>query len=354
MYNITGWSGGGRRPLTYNLMPGQFRNTRVNVFPSQTIINNNIGNFGGCYDYGHCGCDGGSSTPKWMNWMMGIGFGTSLLGSILGMFGGGGGGGAAKADTATDEFASLKTLYPKNTFSKVGDTYVCVTKDGKQIRGKSPDELLNKLGGGDDGAGEIKTEIRDDLAEVKEEVSKFNQIYKPNFGIEIEAIEDKNDPDYKQYKVKTGGGNIEAGTTFRTISDLYAAVRNISNQPAINQQAVATTTPNAYTDFSNISITKVHDDSGQTQDINARQGTSKLTWNQKDGHDDKTTAPAKIEVISSRSGNKFTYTLTQETFDYNGKKYNVYQKANDPSQKYIIYNNQLLQTGDLAGKGTGY
>lgn len=155
MYNITGWSGGGRRPLTYNLMPGQFRNTRVNVFPSQTIINNNIGNFGGCYDYGHCGCDGGSSTPKWMNWMMGIGFGTSLLGSILGMFGGGGGGGAAKADTATDEFASLKTLYPKNTFSKVGDTYVCVTKDGKQIRGKSPDELLNKLGGGDEGAGEL-------------------------------------------------------------------------------------------------------------------------------------------------------------------------------------------------------
>lgn len=177
MYNITGWSGGGRRPLTYNLMPGQFRNTRVNVFPSQTIINNNIGNFGGCYDYGHCGCDGGSSTPKWMNWMMGIGFGTSLLGSILGMFGGGGGGGAAKADAPTDEFASLKTLYPKNTFSKVGDTYVCVTKDGKQIRGTSPEDLLNQLGNGDDdttnpdGAGSISEDPRaKEIAELKAKV----------------------------------------------------------------------------------------------------------------------------------------------------------------------------------------
>lgn len=353
MYNITGWSGGGRRPLSYNLMPGQFRNTRVNVFQNNTIINNNIGAFGGCYDYGDCGCGGGSNKMSWMDWTMMGGMLLNGLGNILSCFwGGGGGGGAEKAKAdAPDEFASLKTLYPKHTFSKVGDTYVCVTKDGKQIRGTSPEDLLNKLGGGEDGAGEVRTEIRDDLAEVKEEVTKFNATYKSQFGIEIEAIEDKTDPNYKQYKVKTGAGNIETGTTFRTISDLYTAMRNIKTVSTVTDP---NTTPNAYTDFSSISITKVHDDSGQTQDINARGGNATLTWTQKDGKDDKTTAPTKIEVTSARSGVKFTYTLTTETFDYQGKKYNVYQKANDPTQKYIIYNNQLLQTGDLAGKGTGY
>lgn len=99
-YNITGWSGGGRRPLTYNLKAGQFRGMgRVNVIPSQTtIINNNIiggGTFATqCYDTG---------TPKWLNWMMGIGLGSSLLGGILSMFGiggGGGGGGTASVEGA--------------------------------------------------------------------------------------------------------------------------------------------------------------------------------------------------------------------------------------------------------------
>ena len=92
MYSITGWSGGGRRPLTYNLKAGQFRGMgRVNVIPSQTtIINNNI--IGGgtvateCYDTG---------TPKWMKWMMGIGISSSLLGGILSLFGGGGNAGGA-------------------------------------------------------------------------------------------------------------------------------------------------------------------------------------------------------------------------------------------------------------------
>lgn len=94
MYSITGWSGGGRRPLTYNLKAGQFRGMgRVNVIPSQTtIINNNI--IGGGYQTYHC-CD--NSTPKWMNWMMGIGIGSTLLGGILNMFGIGGGGSSANS-----------------------------------------------------------------------------------------------------------------------------------------------------------------------------------------------------------------------------------------------------------------
>ena len=89
MYNITGWSGGGRRPLSYNLMPGQFRNTRVNVFSNPTIINNNIGGFGGCYDYGDCGC-GGSNKMSWMDWTMMGGMLLNGLGNLFACFWGGG------------------------------------------------------------------------------------------------------------------------------------------------------------------------------------------------------------------------------------------------------------------------
>lgn len=150
IYNITGWSGGGRRPLTYNLQPGQFRNTRVNVFPNQTIINNNIGSFGGCYDYGDCCCGGGNSTPKWMNWMMGIGMGTSLLGGIMNMFGLGGGAketeGAGEKKTpdtsAKDWVKTIKTSYP--------DANLSATPDGRYLlNGKiydTPDDVLAELG----------------------------------------------------------------------------------------------------------------------------------------------------------------------------------------------------------------
>ena len=90
-YGITGWSGGARVPLTYNLRAGQMRGMgRVNVFPNNTYVNNNF--YGSNYD---CGCNCNSnSTPGWMNWMMGIGLGGSLLGGILGMF--------AKKDDSTE------------------------------------------------------------------------------------------------------------------------------------------------------------------------------------------------------------------------------------------------------------
>lgn len=93
MYNITGWSNGGRRPLSYNLMPGQFRNTRVNVFSNPTIINNNIGGFGGCYDYyDDCCCGGGSNKMSWMDWTMMGGMLLNGLGNMFACFWGGGGG----------------------------------------------------------------------------------------------------------------------------------------------------------------------------------------------------------------------------------------------------------------------
>ena len=127
-YDITGWSGGTRVPLTYNLKAGQLRGARgINVFPSNTVINNyGCNHMSGCYD------DGASSDmPKWMQWLMGFGFGSQLLGGIFSMFCGGGGPRASKsaasdnkgvlsaADTQT--LAGLRSDF--GDYVKIGDPY---------------------------------------------------------------------------------------------------------------------------------------------------------------------------------------------------------------------------------------
>lgn len=127
MYNITGWSNGGRRPLSYNLMPGQFRNTRVNVFSNPTIINNNIGGFGGCYDYyDDCGC--GGNKMSWMDWTMMGGMLLNGLGNMFACFwGGGGGGGKTDVDVKIDltaakaDVKALKEQYPDAKISVMHD-----------------------------------------------------------------------------------------------------------------------------------------------------------------------------------------------------------------------------------------
>lgn len=113
---------------------------RVNVFPSNTtVINNNIfGNSCGMYD--NC-CDGSDGMSGFTKTMLGIGMGTSILGTILGFFGIGGGGGKSEGAGGTetpketkevkasnekqDEFAGLKVLYPDGKFAKIGDKYRC-------------------------------------------------------------------------------------------------------------------------------------------------------------------------------------------------------------------------------------
>ncbi len=85
VYNITGWSGGGRRPLTYNLRAGQFRNMGgCNVFgtPTRTIINNNFG--GGC-GYGYdCDCDhNDGEVPNFIKLLMGGGMVMNFFGQIM-------------------------------------------------------------------------------------------------------------------------------------------------------------------------------------------------------------------------------------------------------------------------------
>lgn len=163
MYNITGWSNGGRRPLSYNLMPGQFRNTRVNVFSNPTIINNNIGGFGGCYDYYDDCCCGGSNKMSWMDWTMMGGMLLNGLGSILSCFWGGGGGGAekAKADTPDDktlktqakELAELYGVDKKNV--SVIDGTIRVNIDGQVIKCEDLEELEEALSGGNNNAGAV-------------------------------------------------------------------------------------------------------------------------------------------------------------------------------------------------------
>lgn len=169
-YGITGWSGGPRQSLTHNLRAGQFRGMgRTNIFPSTTVVNNNFfGNGYGIYD--DCCCNNNNSTPSWMNWMMGIGLGTSLLGNILGMFGiGGGGGGVSDTEGGGGSEKSTKTTketkevskleQAQNSLNTLGFTkekgynvwqdpdgnlvYTLTDKDGKEYKAKTFHELQN-------------------------------------------------------------------------------------------------------------------------------------------------------------------------------------------------------------------
>lgn len=146
---ITGWSDGGRRPLTYNLMPGQFRNSRVSIFPSQTVINNNIGSFGnyGCYD----DCCGGGNKMGWFGWTMLGGMGLSFLGNLFsGIFGGG-----SKPDGAGDTPTPEKPLDLKSikedakVYSSQFDVKIDVLSDGTLLCNKEKykdfDELEDAL-----------------------------------------------------------------------------------------------------------------------------------------------------------------------------------------------------------------
>lgn len=169
-YGITGWSGGPRQSLTHNLRAGQFRGMgRTNIFPSTTVVNNNFfGNGYGIYD--DCCCNNNNSTPSWMNWMMGIGLGTSLLGNILCMFGiGGGGGGVSDTEGGGGSEKSTKTTketkevskleQAQNSLNTLGFTkekgynvwqdpdgnlvYTLTDKDGKEYKAKTFHELQN-------------------------------------------------------------------------------------------------------------------------------------------------------------------------------------------------------------------
>lgn len=160
-WSVTGWSGGSRQPLTYRLRAGQFRGMgTVRGYSNNIFINNNYQGFSG-YNYGYnygCNCDSGSSTPKWMNWMMGLGLGTSFFGNILSMFGFGGGGaveGQGGSKTNTDAQAeadknckNIRTLYGDDFVKAVvfiNGEYNARLNDGTILKATEPSELINKI-----------------------------------------------------------------------------------------------------------------------------------------------------------------------------------------------------------------
>lgn len=156
VWTVTGWSGGSRQPLTYRLRAGQFRGMgTVRGYSNNIFINNNYQGFAG-YDYG-CNCNSGSSTPKWMNWMMGAGMFTSLFGNIMSMFGFGGGGaveGQGGSKTNTDAQAeadrnckSIKTLFGKDVEAVVfiNDEYNARLKDGTILTAADSSDLIDKI-----------------------------------------------------------------------------------------------------------------------------------------------------------------------------------------------------------------
>lgn len=186
-YGITGWSSGARVPLTYNLKAGQMRGMgRSYIFPNNTYVNNNF--YGANYD---CGCNCNSnSTPGWMNWMMGIGLGGSLLGGILGMFAKkddsaeGAGGSEKTTETSKETTKELTKLeQAQNAIKGLGKeysvksdadgniTFEYTAKDGNVYSGKTLGELNQAIL---DGAKKpAKTEVKPENSEKAETLPKL-------------------------------------------------------------------------------------------------------------------------------------------------------------------------------------
>lgn len=187
-YGVNGWSGGVRQSLTYNLKAGQMRGMgRVNVFPSNTtVINNNIfGNSCGMYD--NC-CDGSDGMSGFTKTMLGIGMGTSILGTILGFFGIGGGGGKSEGAGGTEKPKETPKETPKepskleqaqNAIKGLGKeysvsidadgniTYKYTDKNGNEYTGKTLGELNQAILDGKNKPTEVKPESKPDETSVK-------------------------------------------------------------------------------------------------------------------------------------------------------------------------------------------
>lgn len=307
-YGITGWSGGPRQSLTHNLKAGQFRGMgRTNIFPSTTVVNNNFfGNGYGIYD--DCCCNNNNSTPSWMNWMMGIGLGTSLLGNILCMFGiGGGGGGVSDTEGGGGSEKTSKT-----------------TKETKEVsKLEQAQNSLNTLGF---------------------TKAKGYNVWQDPDGNLVYTFTDK---DGNEYKAKT-----------------FHELQNMENtkkpaQPVTTATAKETTAKSET--VANNEVTTDFKDGSTISAIDQKLGDSSkiqgTVTNNKDG------------TISIKD-NKYTYTYKKTgTVTYNGKEYPKYSltgatdnstnnSASITKQDYILVDGQLIQPKNinpklLNGLGTG-
>ena len=347
VYNITGWSGGGRRPLTYNLRAGQFRNMGgCNIFgtPTRTVINNNFGGYGYECD---CGYNNGGGVPSWMQWMMGGGMVMNFLGQMMSaIFPGkeskGTEGKGGLTDDQNSKLAAYQSMVKGIKYKKLPDDTFLVTytnDDGKKVNDKlSYDELIELYESKFKGA-----ENTDDEETGLEAQLKSAQKLIKDSGFDDITAEIQNG------KIVYKFGDEE----FETLAKAVAAKANVKQE--IKPQTVAA----QQTDYSNLSNITVTDKSSpaKTKDIT---GTTTIKWQKTDGNDDKTKAPQEFSV-QTRSGNTYTYTLNG-TQSYNGKEYPKYtctgvklasgaSKTPTP-QSYILMDGQLQQFEGFDGFGT--
>ena len=317
-WSITGWSGGARQPVSYRLRAGQFRGMgTVRGYSNNIFVNNNYYNSGfSGYNYGYgCNCNSNSGTPKWMNWMMGLGMGTSLLGNVLGLFNIGknkdveGKGGAetkAKTDVQAESdnnCKNIKTLFGDDVKSVVymNNKYTARLKDGTILTDTDPNKLIDQ----------IQTKLPAKPAEKKDAPVKKKPVVvadpkdnvgttKPNLfeSTKMEEFED-TDAVLKEFKKQTG-----ADAT--SIDD----VKNNGNGITIS---VVEDKGNNTTYNVNIKLTK--DDLAQVADKKSvskdKIGNKDVSFENLDGY------------IRMKVGNQ-TY-IVGSLKDNDGTKYNAYQ-----------------------------
>ncbi len=144
IYDMNGWQGGPRRPITYNLRPGQMRGMgKVQYAPNQTVINNIFNGYGNSYGMDCCN-NSNSSIPKWMQWTMGIGGAMSAVGTFMAALGGNeeteGAGGEKKTGKTTNETTSelSKQEQARKTLDSIGLT----KKDGYEVLADEDGNLI--------------------------------------------------------------------------------------------------------------------------------------------------------------------------------------------------------------------
>lgn len=289
-YGITGWSGGARVPLTYNLRAGQMRGMgRVNVFPNNTYVNNNF--YGSNYDYG-CSCNS-NSTPGWMNWMMGIGLGGSLLGGILGMF-------AKKDDSTEGAGGDKKTTEASKELSKLEQAQNAIKGLGKEYSVKS------------DADGNITFEYtaKDGNRYSGKTLGELNQAIL-DAANKPAKTEVKPENTEKPEKAETPEEELEDGSFTSAIDEKLGTSSQIKGKVSINPD---------------------------TREVNIEDTTNTYTY-------------AKGTRTIEYKGKQYTvYSLKGATNNKTGKA------VPTTEQEYILINGQLVQPKDckeLKGLGTG-
>lgn len=170
--------GGGPRPMGFGGVFG-FRNV----------------NIGGCH---HGGCGGGGS---WMNWMLGLGMGTTFLGGILNMFGIGGG---SNTQTAViDDRTQGQTRSSSSSTTHTRETNISITNILEQIEqmNKKLDEIQDELNGDD-------TSVRGGDSDSDSDIDSDDDITGGGSRITGGDNDDDGDSDIDNDDDVTGGGRI--------------------------------------------------------------------------------------------------------------------------------------------------